>query len=52
MVNWDSLCEVVQYCKLGREPIRQGQSIVKELQVVCGGFVYVAMFRRALHEKV
>ena len=40
--------KVIQYCKLGWELIHQGQSTLKELQIVCGGFVYVAMFRRAL----
>ena len=40
--------KLVQYCKLGLELLVRGQSTLRELQVVCGGFVYVAMFRRPL----
>lgn len=39
--------KVVQYCKLCFELLSRGQSTLQELHVVCGGFVYVAMFRRA-----
>ena len=40
--------KVIQYCKLGFELLRRGESTLRELQVVCGGFVYLCMFRRAL----
>ena len=40
--------KVIQYCKLGFELLARGQSTLRELQVVCGGFVYLAMFRRQL----
>ena len=40
--------KLVQYCKLGFELLVRGQSTLRELQVVCGGFVYIAMFRRPL----
>ena len=40
--------KVIQYCKLGFELLVRGQSTLRELQVVCGGFVYLAMFRRQL----
>lgn len=40
--------KVVVYNKLAFELIRRGQSTLRELQVVCGGFVYLCMFRRAL----
>ena len=40
--------KVVQYCRLGFELLQRGQSTLRELQVVCGGFVYLCMFRRAL----
>ena len=38
--------KVIQYCKLGFELLVRGHSTLRELQVVCGGFVYLAMFRR------
>ena len=40
--------KVQVYCKLADELIRRGQSTLRELQVVCGGFIYICMFRRAL----
>ena len=40
--------KVVQYCKLGFELLQRGTSTLRELQVVCGGFAYLCMFRRAL----
>ena len=36
------------YCKLADELVRRGQSTLRELQVVCRGFIYICMFRRAL----
>ena len=40
--------KVVLYNKLAFELIRRGQSTLRELQVVCGGYVYLCMLRRAL----
>ena len=40
--------KVWQYCLLGLELLERGSGTLKELQVVCGGFVYMAMFRRPL----
>ena len=40
--------KVWQYALLGAELLVRGQGTLKELQVVCGGFVYLAMFRRPL----
>ena len=40
--------KLIQYCKLGFELLVRGQSTLRELQVVCGGFVYIAIFRRPL----
>ena len=40
--------KVQVYCKLADELIRRGQCTLRELQVVCGGFIYICMFRRAL----
>ena len=40
--------KVWQYALLGMELVGKGSCSLKELQVVCGGFVYFAMFRRPL----
>ena len=40
--------KVWQYGLLGAELLAQGEASLKELQVVCGGFVYMTMFRRPL----
>ena len=40
--------KVVQYVRLTLELLRRGVCTLRELQVVCGGLVYVAMFRRPL----
>ena len=40
--------KVWQYALLGAELVGQGTASLKELQVVCGGYVYMAMFRRPL----
>ena len=40
--------KVWQYALLGAELLQRKQASLKELQVVCGGFVYIAMFRRPL----
>ena len=40
--------KVVLYCQLALMLVRQGACTLKELQVVCGGFVYFALFRRPL----
>ena len=40
--------KVWQYALLGCELLLKGRASLKELQVVCGGFVYVAMFRRPM----
>lgn len=40
--------KVQVYCKLADELLRRGQCTLRELQVVCGGFIYICMFRRAL----
>ena len=40
--------KVQVYCKLADELIRRGECTLRELQVVCGGFIYICMFRRAL----
>ena len=40
--------KIWQYSLLGIELLKRGKATLKELQVVCGGFVYIAMFRRAL----
>ena len=40
--------KIALYCQLGLMLVEQGKCTLKELQVVCGGFVYFAMFRRPL----
>ena len=40
--------KIWQYALLGLQLLENGRCTLKELQVVCGGFVYIAMFRRAL----
>ena len=40
--------KVVQYVRLTLELLSQGRCTLRELQVVCGGLVYVTMFRRPL----
>lgn len=40
--------KIFQYLCLGVELVKRGACNLKELQVVCGGFVYLAMFRRPL----
>ena len=40
--------KVQVYCKLADELLRRGQCTLRELQVVCGGFIYICVFRRAL----
>ena len=40
--------KVVQYVKLSLELLNVGACTLRELQVVCGGLVYMAMFRRPL----
>ena len=40
--------KVQVYCKLADELIRRGQSTLRELQVVCGGSIYICMFHQAL----
>ena len=40
--------KIWQYALLGLELLLKGRAILKELQAVCGGFVYIAMFRRQL----
>lgn len=42
------VAKVWQYALLAAELLKRGQASLKELQVVCGGFVYMAMFRRPL----
>ena len=38
--------KIVKYIRLGLELIREGKASQKELQIVGGGFVYIAMFKR------
>ena len=40
--------KVILYCQLALMLVRQAECMLKELQVVCGGFVYFTMFRRPL----
>lgn len=40
--------KVILYCRLAVCLVQQGQCTLKALQVVCGGLVYFAMFRRPL----
>ena len=40
--------KVLRYCQLGRLLLQQKDCTQKQLQVVAGGFVYMAMFRRPL----
>ena len=40
--------KIWQYALLGWELVQRKRASLKELQVVCGGFVYIAMFRRPL----
>ena len=40
--------KVMKYLELGWELLRLGKASQKQMQVVCGGFVYFCMFRRAL----
>ena len=42
------LQKCVIYAMLGLEVLRRGRATQRKLQVVCGGFVYAAMFRRPL----
>ena len=38
----------LQYVSMGLQLLRRGDAQLKEMQVVCGGFVYLATFRRPL----
>ena len=40
--------KVTLYCRLAVMLVERGSCTLKELQVVCGGFVYFTMFRRPL----
>lgn len=40
--------KVWQYVLLGLEALRRGRVTLRELQVICAGFVYICMFRRPL----
>lgn len=40
--------KIVKYIKLALELLDRGKASQRELQVVGGGFVYIAMFRRPL----
>lgn len=40
--------KVCQYLCLGLELLQRGRCSLKQLQIVCGGFVYIALFRRPL----
>ena len=40
--------KIWQYLLLGLELLARGRSTLRELQVVCGGLVYIALFRRPL----
>eukprot|EP00438_Fugacium_kawagutii_P029083 Skav214937 [mRNA] locus=scaffold3017:99733:102105:- [translate_table: standard] len=40
--------KVLQYVALALELLRMGQCTLRELQVVCGGFVYLTSFRKPL----
>eukprot|EP00438_Fugacium_kawagutii_P013582 Skav223043 [mRNA] locus=scaffold1069:163813:168437:+ [translate_table: standard] len=40
--------KVAQYLCLGMQLVARGKCSLKELQIVCGGLVYLAMFRRPL----
>ena len=40
--------KVLKYVELAWQLLQEGQANQKQLQVVCGGFVYCCMFRRAL----
>ena len=43
---------MAKYARLALEVLRLGAASQKELQVVCGGLVYVAMFKRPLLGRV
>ncbi len=40
--------KVLKYLSLGLQLLSAGEATQKQLQIVCGGFVYCTMFRRAL----
>eukprot|EP00435_Cladocopium_sp_Y103_P018556 s1332_g4.t1 len=40
--------KVLKYVELGLSLVSKGWATQKQLQIVCGGFVYCAMFRRAM----
>ena len=40
--------KVLQYVSMGLQLLKQGEAQLKEMQVVCGGFVYMSTFRRPL----
>ena len=40
--------KVFKYISLGLQLLEEGKASQKEMQIVCGGFVYCCMFRRAL----
>ena len=40
--------KVLKYVELGLALLQAGRASQKQMQIVCGGFVYCAMFRRAL----
>ena len=40
--------KITLYCRLALMLVEQAKRTLKELQVVCGGFVYFTMFRRQL----
>ena len=40
--------KILKYVELAWQLLQQGQANQKQMQIVCGGFVYCCMFRRAL----
>lgn len=40
--------KVLKYAELALQLLKRGDSTKKQMQIICGGFVYCCMFRRAL----
>ena len=45
---WPKPVKILKYAELGWLLLKEGRTTQKQLQIVCGGLVYCAMFRRPL----
>ena len=45
---WPKAAKILKYAELAWLVLQEGRCSQKQMQIICGGFVYCAMFRRAL----